>query len=114
MTNIRSESTAVKSNAMEMLDTEILDAEARVPDNVVYRDFVHETVVLNLQTGTYHGLNRTAGVMLETLKSASTVRQAAAQVAEANEWDRAVVERDIVELCRTLAESGLIEIAGGA
>ena len=97
-----------------MLDAEILDAEVRVPDHVVYRDFVNETVVLNLQTGTYHGLNRTAGVMLTALSSGATVRQAAAEVAEANDWDRAVVERDIVDLCRTLSESGLVDISGGA
>lgn len=36
----------------------ILDSQARVPRHVVYRDFVNETVVLNLETGTYHGLNR--------------------------------------------------------
>ncbi len=39
----------------------------RIPHHVVFRHFVNETVVLNLQTGKYHGLNRTAGRMLHEL-----------------------------------------------
>ena len=35
------------------------------PQHVVYRSFPSETVVLNLQTGSYHGLNATAGRMLD-------------------------------------------------
>ena len=31
----------------------------RVPEHVVYRDFAEQTVVLNLRTGRYHGLNET-------------------------------------------------------
>ena len=46
----------------------------RVPDHVVYRKYVRETVILNLDTGTYHGLNRSGGKMLETLGAAATVR----------------------------------------
>jgi len=49
---------------------------ARVPNNVVYRTFAYETVVLNLNTGKYHGLNRTAGRMLESLDRSPTVGEA--------------------------------------
>ena len=42
-----------------------LDAHASVPQHVVYRRFAAETVVLNLETGTYHGLNATGARMLE-------------------------------------------------
>ena len=38
-----------------------------IPEHVVFRTFVEETVVLNLEAGAYHGLNRTAGRMLELL-----------------------------------------------
>lgn len=91
-------------------DSAILERQVRIPGHVVYRDFVNETVMLNLETGTYHGLNRTAGVMLATLDSASSVRAAAERLASENGWDAATVERDIVTLCRTLAESGLIDL----
>jgi hypothetical protein len=37
----------------------LLAARPRLPSHVVMRAFVHETVVLNLATGRYHGLNTT-------------------------------------------------------
>jgi hypothetical protein len=43
---------------------EILDSRATVPDGVVHRDFEAETLLLNLRSGTYHGLNVTGGRML--------------------------------------------------
>ena len=92
-------------------DELILDARATTPDHVVYRDFVNETVMLNLQTGTYHGLNRIAGLMLTALESTPTVRAAAARLIKENDWDAETVERDLIGLCRTLAESGLIELS---
>lgn len=85
----------------------------KVPQHVVYRSFPSETVVLNLQTGRYHGLNATAGSMLEALERASCLRDAAAAVAEGYEQERAVIEKDMCDLCQALLERGLIEIDGG-
>lgn len=42
-------------------DLALLAARPPVPDHVVYRAFVDETVVLNLDTGRYHGLNAVGG-----------------------------------------------------
>jgi hypothetical protein len=88
-----------------------LAANGRVPEHVVYREFVNETVVLNLQTGTYHGLNRTAGRMLDAVERTTSLREAAAQVAGEHGWDLATVEEDLVGLCQTLAERGLLEFS---
>ena len=71
-------------------------ARVRVPEHVVFRSFAAETVVLNLDTGLYHGLNRTAGLLLERLDVGRSVAEE--------------VERDCVELCRELHERGLIEL----
>jgi hypothetical protein len=84
-----------------------------VPQHVVYRGFPSETVVLNLQTGRYHGLNATAGQMLDALERSSCLRDAAAAVATSYGQDRAVVERDMCELCRVLLDRGLIEVDDG-
>lgn len=88
----------------------ILAGKARVPQHVVYRTFVQETVVLNLETGKYHGLNPTAGRMLETLEQAPTISAAAELLAE--EYAQAVdqVERDLCEFCAGLRARGLLEI----
>lgn len=94
-----------------MSDTSSLPAaRIRVPQHVVYRSFPSETVVLNLQTGKYHGLNATAGRMLDALERALCVRDAVAAVAEGYQQSKAVVEKDMCELCRLLLDRGLIEI----
>jgi hypothetical protein len=90
----------------------LLAAKIKVPQYVVYRGFPSETVVLNLQTGRYHGLNATAGGMLEALERAPSVRDAATTVARDYKQPQEVVERDMCSLCQTLLERGLIEIDG--
>jgi Coenzyme PQQ synthesis protein D (PqqD) len=84
-----------------------------VPRHVVYRSFPSETVVLNLETGKYHGLNATAGTMLEALESASCVSDAASALASRYTQPEQVIERDMYELCNVLLERGLIEVDGG-
>jgi hypothetical protein len=90
----------------------LLDAKIRTPQHVVYRSFPAETVVLNLQTGLYHGLNATAGAMLAELEKAESVREAAAALAQSYVQPPEVIERDMCELCETLLERGLIEAEG--
>jgi len=82
----------------------------RLPEHVVHRSFVAETVVLNLQTGRYHGLNPVGGRMLDALNGASSVRQAAELIASEYGRDPAGVETDMVAFCRDLLERGLLEV----
>jgi hypothetical protein len=81
-----------------------------VPKHVVFRSFPAETVVLNLETGKYHGLNPTAGKMLEALSEAGSVRSAAARIALEYRRDQGAIEADMCNLCQALAERGLVEI----
>jgi len=90
--------------------SDLLAARVRLPQHVVHRTFVAETVVLNLHTGQYHGLNPTAGRMLEALDAAPTTGAAAAELALEYGVERDQVERDLVALCQGLLERGLIEI----
>jgi hypothetical protein len=92
--------------------TLLLSSKLSVPQHVVYRSFPTETVVLNLQTGRYHGLNATAGAMLDALAQAGTVREAITVVAESYDQPHEVVEKDICGLCQALLERGLVEIDG--
>lgn len=90
----------------------LLNSSIKVPQHVVYRSFPSETVVLNLQTGKYHGLNPTAGRMLEVLERADTVLDAAAVAAGDYEVPHSATEQDMCDLCQALLERGLIEIEG--
>jgi hypothetical protein len=93
---------------------QILSARVTIPQHVVYRPFVSETVLLNLQTGVYHGINPVGGRMLEALERAETVRAAAAVLAEEFGVPPARVEEDIVEFCLGLLERQLIEVTWAA
>lgn len=84
----------------------------RIPDHVVRRDFAAETVVLNLRTGQYHGLNPTAGRMLAALEATGTIATAAERVASEHGEEIGRVHSDLVELCGHLLERDLIEVTG--
>lgn len=92
----------------------LLAAKVRLPQHVVYRAFPAETVMLNLQSGKYHGLNATAGRMLEELERAPSVQAAAGVLARAYGQPEETVEVDVCVLCQALLERGLIEIDGDA
>ena len=70
-----------------------------------------ETVVLDLQTGKYHGLNSVGGRMLDVVNGAPTVRQAAEVIAEEVGQDPGAIEADLVAFCRDLLDRGLLEAA---
>ena len=92
-------------------DQELLASRARLPQHVVHRSFVAETVVLNLRTGKYHGLNPTAGKMLEALEATDSVAASIPGLAEEYGVEPAQIEADLIQLCRGLLERGLIEIS---
>ena len=89
---------------------ETLQLNVAVPRHVVFRDFVSETVLLNIQTGQYHGLNPTAGRMLSVLEKVSSVEAAATQLAREFEQPVEVIREDLAEFCRGLLDRQLLEI----
>jgi hypothetical protein len=95
----------------DLSDASLLALSVRVPQHVVHRSFAAETVVLNLETGRYHGLNPSAGRMLEVLERAGSVGDAAGTLAEEYGQPRDRIERDLAQFCRDLLERRLIEIA---
>jgi hypothetical protein len=80
----------------------------RVPDHVVSRSFAAETVILNLETGKYHGLNTTGGRMLQVLQHSGTVRASAPALAEEFGQPEERIVNDLSARCADLAERGLL------
>jgi Coenzyme PQQ synthesis protein D (PqqD) len=93
---------------------ELLDAYLRMPNHVVSRSFPGETVVLNLATGIYHGLNVTAERFLDEFAKGRTPREAAVAIAREYGRDEREVQADVVALCRNLLERQLIEVVDAA
>ena len=81
----------------------------RVPDHVVYREFPEQSVVLNLERGHYHGLNRSASVMFALLASGETLAAVSQQMSKRYRLSPAQAERDVSRLCESLLERGLFE-----
>jgi hypothetical protein len=85
---------------------------ARIPEHVVHRDFPGETVMLNLETGQYHGLNHAARRMLAALDQSDSIGGAVSSLAREFGVERDRIERDLLELCNALTDRGLLELNG--
>jgi hypothetical protein len=90
--------------------TGLLDAAVRFPEHVIFRSFVKETVALNLQTGQFHGLNATAGRMVELVGRCSRPRDAVGPLASEYGIPEDQVESDLATLLAELLERDLIEL----
>jgi hypothetical protein len=93
----------------------VIDAASSVtvPDHVAHRAFEGETVVLNLDSGQYHGLNPTAARMFELLAEHGRIEAAASAAASEYGRPQDEVVADLVRLCEQLAERGLIVVTDG-
>jgi hypothetical protein len=80
----------------------------RLSEDVVYRSFGSETVLLNLKTGQYHGLRGSGGRMLELLAENGDTAQTARMVAEELGHPLDEVQHDLDELCQALVERSLL------
>jgi hypothetical protein len=87
-----------------------LDTPVRVPPSVVRRTFGDETIVLNLDSGQYHGLNDTATLILDRLETGALPRGVAAAIAAQAGVAVEVVERDVEALIEGLRSRGLVEV----
>ena len=81
-----------------------------LPQHVVHRAFANETVILNLQSGRYHGVNPTGARMLATLERSPTVGDAATELAAEYGIDQQEIEDDLCDFCAQLLERGLLEL----
>lgn len=68
-------------------------------------------VLLNLNTGQYHGLNPTGGRMYEVLGDCGDLDEAAARLSEEFSQPLETVAEDLRQLCAGLLERGLLESA---
>ena len=104
--------TVARMNATSRLRPE---ARVRIPQHVVHRHFPAQTVVLNLETGRYHGLNPTAGRMLDALEQEQTRRRGGARIVADHYRSRARTSSATCASCaRSLLERGLVELADAA
>jgi hypothetical protein len=84
----------------------------RVPEQVVFRELESETVLLNLSTGFYYGLDEVGTRMWQALEKHGTLEEAAFELLDEFEVDGARLQQDLQSLAQELCDQGLLEVAG--
>jgi Coenzyme PQQ synthesis protein D (PqqD) len=88
----------------------VMQSSLRIPKNVVFRAFEAETILLNLDTGMYHGLNETGGRLLELLgETGGRVDSTVDRLAEEYGQPREALAPDVAAFFAALLERGLVE-----
>lgn len=83
---------------------------ALLPNHVVARSFVAETVLLDVETGRYFKLDSTAGSMLDALLAERTLAAAARLLAQRGWGAEDILVIELAELCAELEGLGLLRV----
>jgi hypothetical protein len=81
-----------------------------VPQRVVYRTLASETVLLNIQTGHYYGMDETGGRFFEVLREAKSLASAVDALTREFEAPVEQIRQDMLRYCSDLLAHGLIEL----
>jgi hypothetical protein len=98
------------SNDMEN-DMLTRDARLIIPEQVVTRQVGDETVLLNLESGTYFGLDPVGSRFLELLQTEGALAPVIARMLEEFDVTEAQLEADLFQLSEEMLASGLLEAA---
>lgn len=88
-----------------------LDFSTKVsmPTHVVRREWDGESVLLNLNTEHYHGLDQVASKMLDLLEEKDSLEHTLDALVEVYQVDRDRLKTDLDEFVEEMLEHGLLE-----
>jgi len=86
----------------------------RVPDDVLISNLQDESVILNLDSERYFGLDNVGTRMLTVLNSSDSIEAAYQSLAEEYDVDRQVLRQDMLSLIENLLKQGLIQVSRNA
>jgi len=81
-----------------------------VPDVVISRELDGETVLLNLETGIYFGLDAVGSDMWRAIKEAGVLSQAVDALQAQYDVDAASLRDDLLRLANDMLEKGLLQL----
>jgi hypothetical protein len=82
----------------------------RLPDDVLISRLQEESVILNLDSERYFGLDDVGTRFLSVLTASDSIEAAYQSLAEEYEVDREVLRQDLVALIQNLQQQGIIEV----
>ena len=83
----------------------------RVPDDVLISRLQEESVILNLDSERYFGLDDVGTRFLSVLTTADSIDDAYQSLAEEYDVDREMLRQDLEELIQNLLQKGIIEVS---
>ena len=86
----------------------------RVPDDVLISNLQDESVILNLDSERYFGLDNVGTRMLTVLNTSDSIEAAYESLAEEYDVDRQVLRQDMLSLIENLLQMGLIQVSRDA
>jgi len=85
----------------------------RVPDDVLISNLQDESVILNLQSERYFGLDNVGTRMLTALSASSSIEAAYELLLDEYEVDPQTLRQDLTSLIEHLLQQGLVRIEHG-
>jgi hypothetical protein len=90
-----------------------LTCRASILPDVLIQELQGESVLLNVRTGRYFGLDEVGTRMWAAFTTAESLRAACDALLAEYDVDRERLEQDLKALVEKLVEHGLVEVAGG-
>ena len=84
-----------------------------IPDSVMFRELEGESVILDLDSDSYFGLDQIGTKMWEAVTEADSIQAAYDVLLEEYEVEADTLRADLSELLDTLLARGLIEVVNG-
>ena len=88
-----------------------LDSSVEISDDAIFREMDGEAVILNLESGTYFGLDPVGTRIWQLLEQDGSLRIVFERMRQEFDVEPEVLERDLLRLVGQLAEKGLGTIA---
>jgi hypothetical protein len=85
----------------------------RVPDDVLISNLQEESVILNLNSERYFGLDNVGTRMFSVLTNSDSIETAYRSLAREYDVDQNVLRQDLIGLIENLLQQGLITIQHG-
>jgi Coenzyme PQQ synthesis protein D (PqqD) len=82
----------------------------KIPDDVLISKLQEESVILNLDSERYYGLDDVGSRILAVLTTSESIEAAYQTLLQEYDVDPKVLRQDLVELVQNLIDQGLIQI----
>lgn len=84
----------------------------RVPDDVLISNLQEESVILNLESERYFGLDDVGTRMLSVLSTSDSIEAAYESLLEEYDVDGQVLRQDLLALVESLLQKGIVQVGG--